>query len=69
MAINPVSISSQSIAENTDACIDVRYTEPPVGTILNPPETPNKLIGYYDGTFDVVRLYIVDDSGLRLLPL
>ncbi len=69
MAINSVSMTSQSIQENTDAVIEVRYTEPLTGVLLDPPETPNKLIGYYDGNFDIVRLYIVDNSGLRLLAL
>ena len=69
MAINPVSMTSQSITENTDAVIEVRYVEPVLGALLDPPETPNKLIGYYDGTADAVRLYIVDNSGLRLLSL
>lgn len=69
MTINPVSMTSQSITEDTNVVLDVRYTEPPVGIDLNPPETPNKLIAYYDGNFDVVRLYIVDSAGLRLLAL
>lgn len=69
MAINPVSMTSQSITENTDAVIEVRYVEPVLGDLLDPPETPNKLIGYYDGIANVVRLYIVDNSGLRLLSL
>jgi hypothetical protein len=69
MAINRLSISSQSITENTDAVLEVRYTEPPLGAVLNPPEVPNKLIAYYDGNFDTVRLYIVDSTGLRLLAL
>ena len=69
MAINSVSMTSQSIQENTDAVIEVRYVQPPVGALLDPPEVPNKLIGYYDGNFDTVRLYIVDNSGLRLLAL
>jgi hypothetical protein len=69
MAINPVSMTSQSIQENTDVVIEVRYVEPPAGVLLDPPEVPNKLIGYYDGNSDTVRLYIVDNSGLRLLAL
>ncbi len=62
-------MTSQSITENTDAVIEVRYTEPPGNETLDPPETPNKLIGYYDGSANTVRLYIVDNSGLQLLSL
>jgi hypothetical protein len=69
MPINPVSMASQSIQENTEAVIEVLYVEPNLADLLDPPQTPNKLIGYYDGTSDVVRLYIVDNSGLRLLAL
>ena len=62
-------MTSQSIQENTEAVIEVLYTEPNLADLLDPPQTPNKLIGYYDGVDDVVRLYIVDNSGLRLLAL
>lgn len=70
MAINRVSLTSQSITENTDAVIDIRYTAPP-GTFeqLNPAEPPGKLIGYYDGTNNTVQLYVVDGSGLRLISI
>jgi len=69
MAINRISLTSQPISENREVAIEIRYAEPPVGVPLVPSETPNKLIGYYDGSFDVVRLYIVDDAGLFLLAL
>jgi hypothetical protein len=70
MAINRVSLTSESIHENTESVIEVRYTDPPLPeTILDPPETPNKLIAYYNGSFDSVSLYIVSRSGLRLLPM
>ena len=62
-------MTSQSIQENTEAVIEVLYVEPNLADLLDPPQTPNKIIGYYDGTSDVVRLYIVDNSGLRLLAL
>lgn len=69
MAINRVSMTSESITTNTDTVIEIRYVEPDTRDLFDPPETPNKLIGYYDGNADVVRLYIVDNSGLRLLAL
>lgn len=70
MAINPVSIASDSILTNTNSVVEVRYTEPPAPSeILNPPETPGKLVAYYNGANDVTRLYIVSRSGLRMLPM
>lgn len=70
MTINRVSLTSESIHTNTEAVVEVRYTQPPtVDDILDPPETPNKLIAYYDGVSDSVSLYIVNRSGLRLLPM
>lgn len=70
MAINRVSLTSESVYENTESVVEVRYTQPPTpDDILDPPETPNKLIAYYDGTTNTVNLYIVNRSGLKLLPM
>ena len=70
MAINSVSMTSQSITENTDAIIEVRYVEPPLPEeLMDPPETPGKLIAYYNGVDDTTSLFIVDRSGLRLLQM
>lgn len=68
MAINRVSISSQSITENTNAIIQVLYTRPPSG-LLDPPQTPGKLVGYYNGATGFMELYVIDNSGTRLLPV
>lgn len=62
-------MTSESITTNTDAVIEIRYTEPDTTALIDPPDTPNKLVGYYQGSTDVVRLYITDNSGLRLLAL
>lgn len=70
MAINRLSISSQSIKENTEAVVEVVYTQPPApDELLSPAKTPGKLIAYYNGADDTTRLYIVSRSGLRLLPM
>ena len=67
MAINGISLTAESVTINTDAVIEMVYTEPLFGEILDPPLTPNVLIGYYNGSTGVVNLYVVDNSGLRLL--
>ena len=67
MTINRISISSQSIKENTEAVIEIKTTQPSTIDTLAQAETPGKLIGYYDAISDRVNLYVVDRSGFRLL--
>ena len=67
MTINRSAISSESITVNTDAVIEIRSVAPSLTTLLSPPETPGKLIGYYNGVTDSVELFVVDNSGIRLL--
>ena len=70
MAINRVSFTSQSITTNTEAVVEVVYATPPLPEeILDPPQTPGKLVAYYNGADDTVSLYIVNRAGLRLLPM
>ena len=70
MAINRVSLTSESITTNTEAVIEVIYSEPPFPEdILDPPQTPGKLVAYYNGVDDTTSLYLVSASGLRLLPM
>lgn len=69
MAINRSLLGSESIKTNTDSVIEVRTTEPDVFEILDPPDIPGRLVGYYNGSSGFVELYIVDGSGLRLLKI
>lgn len=68
--INGSSLGSDSIHTNTESVVEVIYAPAPSpGVILDPPQTPQKLLVYYNGATDTARLYIVSRSGLRLLPL
>lgn len=69
MAINRSAISSESITVNTDAVIEILTTAPSLNTLLSTPEPPGKLIGYYNGITDSVELFVVDNSGIRLLRI
>jgi hypothetical protein len=69
MAINPVSISSQSVNENTDAVIEVVYTRPDTSAILETPQTPGKLVGYFNGATGFMELYVLSKSGTRYLKI
>ena len=67
MAINPVSMTSESITTNTEAIIEIVYYEPDPNRLLEVPQTPGKLIGAFNGAQGVVNLYVIDNSGLRML--
>lgn len=67
MAINPVSMTSESVMTNTDAIIEVVYAEPNLNILLDPPSIPGRILGFFNGSTGVVNLYMVDNSGLRLL--
>ena len=67
MAINPVSMTSESVMTNTDAIIEVVYAEPNLSILLDPPSTPGRILGFFNGSTGVVNLYMVDNSGLQLL--
>ena len=67
MAINPVSITSESVTTNTGTIIEVVYSEPDLGILLDPPDIPGRVLGFFNGSTGVINLYMVDNSGLRLL--
>ena len=69
MAINRVSFTAQSIKDNYDAIIEIKTEQPRQNQTLDPPETPNKLIGYFNGATGYVELYVVDPSGYRILKI
>ena len=65
MAVNRSFISTQDISQVTNVTIEIVATRPDMNTLISPPETPNRMVGYYNGTGDFVELYVVDASGLR----
>jgi len=67
--INQPNISGQSIRETYDTAIELVSTRPDTGVLLSVKDTPGRLFGYYDGAIDCVRLYIIDRSGYRVLPI
>ena len=67
--INRTSLSAKSIVTDTNVVLEIVYVEPRPDVILDPPMTPNKVFGFYDQALDAVRLFVVDDSGLRVLPV
>ena len=69
MAINPSNLTTQSIQADTNVVLEIVYIRPETGVTLSQPMTPNKLFGYYDAARDAVKLYVVDDSGLTILPV
>ena len=65
MAINRSFVSTQDISQITNATIEIVATRPDTNSLIDPPETPNRMIGYYNGLGDFVELYVVDATGLR----
>ena len=65
MAVNRSFISTQDISQVTNATIEIVATRPDMNTLISPPETPNRMVGYYNGIGDFVELYVVDAIGLR----
>ena len=69
MAINPSQLGAQPITSNYDITIELLTTRPNAGVYNATTDTPNKLVGYYDGIRDHVELYIVDNTGHRYLRI
>ena len=69
MTINRAFVSSQDISTVTNATIEILDVRPDTSTVLTVPETPNRLVGYYDSTLQGVELYVVDRSGLRWIRI
>lgn len=69
MAINPPQLGAQPITSNYDVTIEFLQTRPVVGAYQATPDTPNKLVGYYDAVQNQVELYIVDNTGHRYLRI
>ena len=66
MAINPGFIAAQPVSQNNEVYIEFLAEEPPYDLILDTPKPPGLLLGYYNPIYNVVNLYIVGATGLRL---
>ena len=62
-------MTSESITTNTEAVIEILYNQPDPNQLLDVPLTPGKLVGVFNGAQGIVSLYVVDNSGLRLLRI
>ena len=69
MAINPSQLGATPITNNQDVTIEMLQARPSAGAYQSTPDTPNKLVGYYDNFADHVELYIVDNTGYRYLRI
>ena len=69
MAINRSFVGTQDLTTVTNATIEIVIDRPDTGTVLTTPETPNRLVGYYNPILQGVELYVVDRSGLRWMRI
>jgi hypothetical protein len=67
MAINRSFVSTQDVSTVTNTTIEIVAVRPSLDILNDPPETPNRMVGYHDSVSDSVELYVVDRSGLRWL--
>ena len=72
MGINNPSISTSDNASEAQALrleLIGGNTQPDVSpeAFISPPVTPNRLYGWYNGTSDMVELYIVNSAGNKYL--
>lgn len=67
MAINKSFISTNSVEKYNGNTIELISTIPPLDGLIDTPMEPGKLVGYYDGASDSVRLFVVSGSGYRLM--
>lgn len=66
MTINPSAISTASQG-NQYVLLPMLDTPPDLGEIIDPPLAPGSMWGVYNGSTDMVELYIVDANGTRYI--
>lgn len=64
MPIEPAAFASVSLSSAGRAVIEILNQPPNTTSQINPPETPGKLVGYYNPTTDKVQLYIASSAGV-----
>jgi hypothetical protein len=69
MPIDPGYISSQPIYEDVDVTISMLPTRPDLAATITPAASPGLLVGFYNGTLDVVELYMVSADGARYIKV
>ena len=67
MAINRSSVSTNSVEKYNGNTIEMLSSAPPSNGVLTTPMEPGQLVGYYNGVSDVVQLFVVSGSGLRIM--
>ena len=71
MAINNPSFSTSDNESEAQALrLEVLTSPPdisPNANLFDPPRTPNRLYGWYNGVSDMVELYMVNSSGTRFV--
>ena len=71
MAINNASFSTSDNESEAQAfrLEMLTGTQPDISnqTVIDPPASPNRLYGWYNGTSDMVELFVTSASGTRYL--
>lgn len=64
MAINRSFISTEPVSSALTR-IEIVAQRPSTEGAIDPPETPLRIVGYYNQQLDAVELFVVNQSGLR----
>jgi hypothetical protein len=63
------AIAARNYARNPTLTIRLLTSLPPNLAIINPPMTPNELVGIFNGIDGTVRLFVTSGDGGALLPI
>lgn len=69
MPINRSSFNATPIQNSTESVIEIKSERPDTTIVLDPPDIPGRLIGYYNSLSGFVELYVVSSDGLLLLRI
>ena len=67
MSISRASISAVPLEDNTEFVIQMVASQPDTDEFLDPPLSPGKVFGFYNGATGFVELYVINNSGTRYL--
>lgn len=65
---NP-SIGSKNLARDPQITIRLLTTRPVSLQNIDPPMTPNELVGLFNGIDSTMRLFVVSGDGTALIPV
>jgi hypothetical protein len=69
MTINSPGITSVDVTQNYTLAMEIVTVRPSLTEVFSVPQLPGKLVGFYNGSTNLVELYTVNSAGLRYLKI